>query len=30
MIPETAHLPNLEKPDAFNVLVHDFLRDKGL
>jgi pimeloyl-ACP methyl ester carboxylesterase len=30
MIPETAHLPNLEKPDAFNALVHGFLRDKGL
>jgi len=30
MIPETAHLPNLEKPDDFNALVHDFLRDKGL
>ena len=30
MIPETAHLPNLEKPDDFNALVHQFLRDKGL
>jgi 3-oxoadipate enol-lactonase len=30
MIPETAHLPSLEKPEAFNALVHQFLRDKGL
>ena len=29
-IPETAHLPNLEKPEAFNALVHQFLREAGL
>ena len=27
---DTAHLPNLEKPVAFNLLVYQFLRSKGL
>ena len=26
VIPETAHLPNMEKPDVFNQLVLEFLQ----
>ena len=29
-ITDTAHLPSLEQSDGFNILVYDFLNDKGL
>jgi pimeloyl-ACP methyl ester carboxylesterase len=30
LMPNTAHLPNLERPDEFNRILDEFLRDAGI